>query len=80
MNAYEKLIKTMRSEADRKNDPYPLKIATMTASDSCMLGSLELDSDDLLIASHLSLSEGDQVVISQISEELFVIIEKVVTA
>ena len=55
MNGYEKLIKTMRAEAGRNNNKgYDLKIAVMTSPTSCSLGQMELDSDDLLIAEHLT--------------------------
>lgn len=80
MNGYEKLIKTMRAEADRDRNAFPLKLATMTAKDKCSFGGLELDSDDLLVADHLDgkLEKGDDVLIARVSKEKFVIIERVV--
>lgn len=80
MNAYEKLIMTMRSEGNRSSNPYPIKLGTMTSNDACVVGSMDLDSDDLMVAEHLDgkLEEGDEVLVTQISSNLFAIIEKVV--
>ena len=85
MNCYEKLIKTMRSEASRYQVKFPVKIAVMTSPTTCKYGNMELDSDDLLFAEHLThevkktiLENGDRVLITQISEERFAVIEKMV--
>lgn len=81
MDAYEKMIKVMRTEGNRSSTSYPLRLGTMTGKDSCSVGELELDAEDLMIASHLAgdLGKGDTVLVSQISGELFAVIEKVVT-
>lgn len=78
MNGYEKLIKTMRKEAIRADTGYPLKLAVMTSNSSCILGQLELDADDLYLASHLveKLKIGDVVLICRVSNEKYAIIEK----
>lgn len=85
MNSYEKLIMTMRLEANRNRVKYPIKVAVMTSPTSCQYGNMELDSDDLLFAEHLTheeyktrLNKGDRVLITQISEDKFAVIEKIV--
>ncbi len=79
MNGYEKLIKTIRAEANRDKKDV-LQLGTMTAKKECTVGSIELDEDDLLVAEHLSgeLAKGDTVLVARISEDKFIIIEKVV--
>lgn len=54
MNGYEKFIKIMRDESKRGVSVPFIGIGEMTSSDSCKIGSLELDNDDLLIAEHLT--------------------------
>lgn len=87
MNAYEKLIKTMRSESDRNRGAYhPLKVAIMTSSNGCRYGMMDLDADDLVFADRLCidtetgvetiLEAGDKVMIEQISELKFAVIDK----
>lgn len=85
MNGYEKLIKTMREEAGRNQTKYPVKIAVMTSPTTCKYGNMELDSDDLLFAEHLTHSEkktilnnGDKVLIAKVSEDKFALIERLV--
>lgn len=80
MNAYEKIIKIMREESSKQDNKSPFKLATMNTARTCTYGSIELDSDDLLIAEHLDgkLGKGDQVLIAPLSSDLYVIIEKVV--
>lgn len=76
MDAYEKIIKTMREEGNRNPSPVP-KLATMTGSRSCKLGTMELTEEDLLFCVG-NLEAGDRVVIYRISNDKFVIIAKVV--
>lgn len=78
MNGYEKIINTMRKEATKGAKPFPIKLGTMTSSATCALGQLELDSDDFYVADHLELEEDDLVIVAQVSDEKFVIMEKVV--
>lgn len=80
MDGFEKLIKTIRSEANRDQNPYPIKLATMTAKDKCSYGGLPLDSDDLLVTEDLDgkLEKGDDVLITRVSSTKFAIIGKVV--
>ena len=110
MNAYEKIIKTMRSEAGRTKQGFALKIAEMTSPNSCKIGQIELDKDDIYVSEHLTkrvlnkldfniessggtshvhkwsdkseyfspLKKGDIVLVAQISNLKFVIIDKLV--
>lgn len=77
MDAYEKIIKTMRDEGNRNPAPV-LQLATMTGSRSCKLGTMELDADDLLSCVG-NLKAGDRVVIYRISNDKYVILGKVVS-
>ena len=54
MDGFEKLIKTIRTEASKSERDLELKLAVMTSPTSCSFGQIELDSDDLLIAEHLT--------------------------
>ena len=76
MDAYEKIINTMRSEGNRDPSPVP-KLATMTSSCTCKLGTLDLDADDLLFCVN-NLEAGDKVVVHRITKDKYVIIAKVV--
>lgn len=78
MNAYEKLIKIIRDEASRSEKNYPIKLAEMTGKDSCRIGTLELDKDDLIINESLKgrMQTGDLVLITQLSEDTFAILAK----
>lgn len=44
-----RLLKIMR-EQGKKDNPETLVIGTMTSSNSCTIGELELDAEDLLVA------------------------------
>ena len=76
MDAYEKIIKTMREEGNRDPSPVP-KLATMTGERSCKLGTLNLNEDDLLFCVR-NLEAGDKVVVYRITNDKYVIIAKVV--
>lgn len=76
MDAYEKIIKTMREEGRRNPSPVP-QLATMTGARTCKLGTLDLDEDDLLFCVN-NLEAGDRVVVYRITNDKFVIIAKVV--
>lgn len=89
MNGYEKIIATIRKNA-KEVAPSEMSLAVMTGPVSCSKGELSLDRDDLLIAEHLltgymageesyipPLRAGDTVVIKRISEEKYVILERV---
>lgn len=52
MNGMEKLIKVMRREGSR-NNPDPLVLGEMTASDKVDIRGMEFEGEDLYIAEHL---------------------------
>lgn len=52
MNGIEKLVKVMRQEGSRDN-PDPLVLGEMTASDKCDIKGMIFEGDDLYFADHL---------------------------
>lgn len=54
MDAYEKLIKTMRNEAKQGIDLPSYGLAVMTSETSLSYNGLELEEDDIIIPDHLS--------------------------
>lgn len=52
MNAYEQIIMTIREQGAVRNLP-PMQIAEMKDDKTCVIDTLELDADDLLVAEHL---------------------------
>lgn len=80
MDGFEKLIKVIRSEANRNRDAYPVKLGYMKENNCCMAAGLELEPEDLMVAEHLEgkLEKDDVVLVVQISEGMFAIIERVV--
>lgn len=80
MNAYEKMIMTMRNESKRTNTPKQIYLGTMTSADSCMVGENELEADELMIIDTLDgeLAKDDDVILARISDSLYVIFGKVV--
>lgn len=90
MNAYEEILEVMRGEGEKRN-PASIQIGTMTGGTSCKIGDLPLSGSDLLMAEHLKtgyqkdkntfigpLKSGDQVAIYQISDEKYIILERLV--
>lgn len=79
MNGYEKMLKVMREQRS-DTSAYAPKIATMLSEKTCTVSGLELDEEDLLVSASLKgkLEKGDEVVVFRISEEVYVILEKVV--
>ncbi|MBO5093920.1 MAG: hypothetical protein J6C33_06140 [Lachnospiraceae bacterium] len=89
MNAYEEILGVMRNEG-RKDNTAPIQIGTMTGAASCRIGRLELADSDLLIAEHLKtgyygrdifiepLNSGDKVAVYRLSDELYIILERLV--
>lgn len=89
MNAYEEILGMMRKEGSKDNTA-PIQIGTMTGADSCKIGKLLLSGSDLLIAEHLKtgyscngkfikpLKSGDKVAAFRISDELYIILERLV--
>lgn len=122
MNGIDKLVMVMRKEGER-NNPDPLVLGEMTASDKCNIKGMDFEGDDLYFADHLldheidvtiegwktearsggsgyaefashdhdikinkkkmkvhtTLKEGDTVLCYRISDDKYVIIEKVVS-
>lgn len=79
MDGYEKILKLMREQGQKLN-PEGLRLAEMISPRECSLGSLLLDEDDLLVASHLKgkLEKGDDVLVQKVSSDRYVIVAKVV--
>lgn len=90
MNAYEEILSVMRGEG-KKDNPAPIQIGVMTGAKSCKIGNLILSGGDLLIAEHLKtgyqkdnltfigpLKNGDQVAVYRISDERYLILERLV--
>lgn len=53
MNAYEQIITTMREQGAKYNNT-PLQIGEMISDTICLVGDIELENDDYLIADHLT--------------------------
>lgn len=79
MDGYEKILKLMREQGQKLN-PEGLRFAQMASPRECSLGSLLLDGDDLLVASHLKgkLEKGDGVLVQRVSPDRYAIVAKVV--
>ncbi len=120
MGPYEQIITIMREQGAAKNPPM-LQIGEMTSATTCRVGEIEIESDDYLIAQHLTdheieldiksneaieadtnttsghnhklldikttkskvkiygaLKKGDVVLVQRMSDELYVIIERLV--
>lgn len=90
MNPYEEMLALMRNEG-KKDNAAPIQIGVMTGAESCRIGRLKLSGGDLLIAEHLRtgyqkdkdafvgpLQEGDTVAACRISDELYIILERLV--
>lgn len=80
MNGYEKIV-TMMKNAGKKSAGRPVvAIGEMLDSESCQIDELTIDADDYLIAERLQgkLKKGDTVVVLRYSEEIYLIMEKVV--
>ncbi len=77
MNAYEKIIKRMRSEGG-KNTVYPLKLGEVLSGKKISLGNIKLDSSlYVLLDSVGNISKGDTVLIAALSDEEYVVLGKV---
>lgn len=78
MNSYEKLVNLMRKEASNQI-PNTIKKAEMTSTDTCIVGELKLDRDDLIFLEHVKdLSEGDTVIVYRLDDDFYVVLGKVV--
>lgn len=52
MDAYNEILRIMRNEG-KKDNPAPVQTGIMQNATSCMVGSLPLSGDDLLVVEHL---------------------------
>ena len=79
MTGYEKLLIEMRKQAEKVKGSVP-ELAEMLSESSLRIRDLVLYKEDLLCADHLEgkLKKGDLVLIQRISEEKYVIIERVI--
>lgn len=90
MSAYEDIIKIMR-EQGKKDNTAPIQIGLMESQTVCALGSLKLSGSDLLVAEHLKtgymksdntpaepLKQGDKVAVYRVSDEIYMILERLV--
>lgn len=89
MNAYEEILNLMRGEGKKDNTP-PIQIGEMQGEDTCKIGKLILSGNDLLIAEHLKtgyrcesglvspLKRGDIVTVYRMSDEIYLILERMV--
>lgn len=90
MTGYQKILNSMRRQAVKTAED-GVRLGTIGENDTCIVGDLVLDKEDYMIAEHLiigytdkdgnsmpGIEEGDTVVVKRISDELYVIIERVV--
>lgn len=90
MNPYEEILGVMRNEG-KKDNTAPIQIGVMVDANSCKIGKLILSGSDLLMAEHLKtgyqkdnntwiepLRGGDKVAIYRFSDELYIILERLV--
>lgn len=77
MNGYEKIVKMMQ-HSQKGSSPFVL--GEMKSPTECVIDKLELDPDDYLINEDIKekLAAGDTVLVLRYSEELYIIMAKVV--
>lgn len=80
MNGYERMIQVIREEIGREKNRFPVRLGTMGNEGSCSIGTIQLETDDLLVDEELGkkLRAGDTVVVTEVSDARFAIIAKVV--
>lgn len=78
MNAYEKIIMTMRNESVKIKDSNPFFVGSVGSDGSVSVGEFLLDSDDYVLAAGLSLVEGDSVFVIRFNSDSFAVICKLV--
>ena len=80
MNAYERILKTIRKESEKASEGNPFRLAEMVSENSCEFGNDVLDEEDLWIPERLAgeLEAGDTVLIAKINESEYAILDKVV--
>lgn len=90
MSGYEDIINIMR-EQGKKGNTAPIQIGYMESPAICALGTLKLYGSDLLVAEHLKtgylkgdntpaepLKQGDKVAVYRVSDETYIILERLV--
>lgn len=80
MNGYEKIITMMKNAPSKKQQiNSPFLLGEMTSNNTCSIGDIELDEDDLLINTSLEnkLEAKDTVLLSRLNEDDFIILCKV---
>lgn len=77
MTMEEKMLRIIRNQVNKEKGK-GLQYAKMKTSELCAVGDLILYPEDYKKAAGLSLETGDEVLISRVDEELYVIIAKVV--
>lgn len=90
MNGYEEILNLMRREGN-KGSTAPIQIGIMESPTECHIGELRLYEGDLLIAEHLKtgylkdtttfiggLQKGDKVAIYRVSDEIYIVLERLV--
>lgn len=80
MNAYEKIIRTIRKESEKVSGGNPIQLAEMISESSCEFGNDVLDEEDLWIPDRLvgMLEAGDTVLIARINDSEYAIVDRVV--
>lgn len=80
MTGFEKILNIIRQEI-KKNQCKEIRLGTMKNETDCMMGDVLLDPDDYLVAKGLkgNLKAGDDVAILVLSNEQYIIIDKVVS-
>lgn len=78
MNSYEKLLEIMRKQGSKDN-PSSLQLGRYE-NNKVKIGNQILDSEDYLIADGLKVTDGDLLLVYQISDAQFIIVCKVVSA
>lgn len=75
MTSAEKLVNMMRNQGKYHNGK-GIRAGTMLSDENVELDGLELEPEDYLKNADITLHAGDEVLIGQINEELYVIICK----
>ena len=75
MTSAEKLVEMMRNQGRYYNGK-GIRVGTMVSDKNVELDGLELEPEDYLKNADITLTEGDEVLVGQINDELYVIICK----
>lgn len=75
MTSAEKLVSMMRNQGKYHNGK-GIRVGTMLSDENVELDGLELEPEDYVKNTDITLQAGDEVLVGQIEEELYVIICK----